>query len=62
MSKLERFNMRDSGINPGSPSVWTSKKFAIGLLVIFIVIVMITWFGFLGWGALELMRGLTSLI
>lgn len=62
MNKLEPANLKDSGIHPGPSSVWASKKLAIGLLVIFIVAVMIAWFGFLGWGALEIMRELASFI
>ena len=62
MTKLEPVDLKDSQIHPGPCSVWTSKRFAIGLMAIFIVVVMIAWFGFLGWGVIELMRQLTSFI
>jgi len=60
MNKLEPVDLKDSGILPGQSSMRTSKKLVIGSLAVIILVVMIAWFGFLGWGALELMRELAS--
>jgi hypothetical protein len=38
------------------PAVPAGRKIAIFLLVVLIVAVMIVWFGFLGWGAVEVIR------
>ena len=62
MSEPHPVGLRNSGINPRPPSAWTSKKLAIGLLIILIVLAMIAWFGFLGWGALEMLRAAGSFI
>jgi len=35
---------------------------SIGLLVVFIMSVMIAWFGFLGWGLIEFLRSLIGLV
>jgi hypothetical protein len=35
---------------------------SIGLLIVFIVSVMIAWFGFLGWGLIELLRSLIAFV
>ena len=61
MNKLEPVDLKDSGIRPGPSSIRTSKNLAIGSLAILILVVMIAWFGFLGWGVFELMRELASL-
>jgi hypothetical protein len=34
------------------------RSLSIGLLVVFIVSVMVVWFGFLGWGLIEFLRSL----
>lgn len=38
----------------------TGRKIAVILLAILIVSAMVTWIGFLVWGAVALFRGLTS--
>jgi hypothetical protein len=35
---------------------------SIGLLVVFIMSVMIAWFGFLGWGLIEFLRSLIGFV
>jgi hypothetical protein len=62
MNQLEPVDLKDFGMRPGPSSVRTSKKLVVGSLSILILVVMIAWFGFLGWGALELMRELASFI
>lgn len=34
------------------------RGLSIGFLVVFMVSVMVVWFGFLGWGLIELLRSL----
>ena len=38
------------------------RSMSIGLLIAFIVSVMTAWFGFLGWGLIELVRSLIGFV
>ena len=38
------------------------RGLSIGLLIVFIVSVMIAWFGFLGWGLIELLLSLVGFV
>jgi type VI protein secretion system component VasF len=51
-----------SSIKAPSSSVPTSRKVATWLLAAIIVLVMIVWFGFLGWGAVATLEWLLGAI
>jgi preprotein translocase subunit SecF len=61
MSNLLPFNLRDPRIKSRSSSR-ASRKMVVALLVALIITVMVVWFGFLGWGVIEMVRALASLI
>jgi hypothetical protein len=61
MSSLLPFNLQDPRVRPRSPSR-ASRKMVIVLLIAMIISVMIVWFGFLGWGMLEMLRALATLV
>jgi len=62
MNNLRPVKLQDSAVKARPSSKWTSRKVAIGLLVTLIVAVMIAWFGFLGWGMLELLWAVAAWI
>jgi hypothetical protein len=61
MSNLLPFNLQDPRVRPRSSSR-ASRKMVIGLLIALIITVMIGWFGFLGWGMVEMLRALAILV
>jgi hypothetical protein len=48
----QSIEMQDPTTNTRLPSTPPGRKVVIGLLGVLIVSVMITWLGFLGWGAI----------
>jgi len=59
MSNL--LNLQDPRVKLRSSSR-ASRKMVIGFLIALIITVMIVWLGFLGWGVVEMLRALASLI
>jgi hypothetical protein len=59
MSNL--LNLQDPRVKLRSSSR-ASHKMVLGFLIALIITVMIVWLGFLGWGMLEMLRALASLI
>jgi hypothetical protein len=62
MNDLQRIDLQDLVIKTRASSARTSRKVAIGLLAILIVSAMISWFGFLGWGAFGILQWLGGCI
>jgi Flp pilus assembly pilin Flp len=62
MNNLQPVNLQDPAIKARSSSNLIGRKVVIGLLVTLIVVAMIAWFGFLGWGMLELLWTLVAWI
>jgi hypothetical protein len=62
MNNLRPVNLQDPAIKARSSANLTGHRVTIGLLVTLIVVVMIAWFGFLGWGILELLWTLVAWI
>jgi hypothetical protein len=56
MNHPRPIDLKDPRIGARPSSARTGKKFVVGLLVVLIVSVMITWVGFLGWGVVEILR------
>ena len=59
MSNL--LNLQDPRVKLRSSSR-ANRKMVLGFLIALIITVMIVWLGFLGWGMLEMLRALASLI
>ena len=59
MSNL--LNLQDPRVKLRSSSR-ANRRMVIGFLIALIITVMIVWLGFLGWGMLEMLRALASLI
>jgi hypothetical protein len=55
MNDLSPVHLPDPNLNPRSDSRKT-RKAIIGLLAALIAAAMVGWLGFLGWGAVELLR------
>src|SRR5207248_5279954 len=62
MNDLQRVDLQDPAIKSRRSPVRTGRKVAICLLVTLIVAVMIAWFCFLGWGAVEILQWLSACI
>ena len=60
MNNLRPVDLHDPEIKARSSSMWTTRRDVIGLLFILIIVVMVAWFGFLGWGMLEILRLATA--
>ena len=60
MSNLLPFNLQDPRVRRSSSRA--SRKMVIVLLIALIITVMIVWFGFLGWGVVEMLRALATLV
>jgi hypothetical protein len=60
MNSPHPVNLQDPRIKARPSSIRTGRKVMIGMLVVMIAAVMIAWFGFLGWGMVEIIRGLAS--
>jgi hypothetical protein len=58
MNNLKPIDLQDSRIKSGSLRARAGKKIAICALVVLIATVMVAWFGFLGWGVIEIIRSL----
>lgn len=56
MNNLKPFDWQNLRIKSKQSPTRTSQRIAICLLVVLIVAVMIIWFAFLGWGAIEVIR------
>jgi hypothetical protein len=56
MNELPRFDAYGPAIERKRSSVTFRRKVAISTLVVLIIIVMIGWFGFLGWGLIEVLQ------
>jgi hypothetical protein len=56
MNNLKPFDWHNLRIKSGHSAARTSKKIAICFLAVLIATVMIVWFAFLGWGAIEIIR------
>jgi hypothetical protein len=54
MNNPRPIDLRDA--KPRSSSARPSRKLVIALLAVLIVAAMISWFLFLGWGVVEIMR------
>jgi hypothetical protein len=62
MNNLSPVHLPDPDIKPRSRSSRKTKRAVIGLLVALIAAAMIGWLGFLGWGAVELLRAVANFI
>lgn len=66
MNSLRPVDLQDPRIELQKPRVEprsrNGRKMMIALLVSLIVTVMIVWFGFLGWGMVEILRAFTGLV
>lgn len=60
MNDLKPIDLRDSRIKPRSSPGAAKRRIAIGFLAMLIVLVMVGWLGFLGWGFIELLRAMGS--
>jgi hypothetical protein len=54
--------MQNPSTNPRLLSAQTGRKLAIILLAALIVLVMITWFGFLGWGVIAILQWMLNCV
>jgi hypothetical protein len=55
MNDLKPIDLRNPRIKPRSSPGAAKRRIAIGFLVTLIVLVMVGWLGFLGWGFIELL-------
>jgi len=62
MNELPRFDAYGSAIERKRLPLRLGRKVAISFLVALIIIVMIGWFGFLGWGLDEVLQGVVAII
>jgi hypothetical protein len=62
MNELPRFDAYGSAIERKRLPLRLGRKVAISFLVALIIIVMIGWFGFLGWGLVEVLQGVVAII
>jgi hypothetical protein len=62
MNDLQRINLQDLAIKTRASSARASRKIVIGLLATLIASAMISWFGFLGWGAFGILQWLGGCI
>ena len=62
MNELPRFDAYGSAIERKRLPLRLGRKVAISFLVALIIIVMIGWFGFLGWGLVEVLQGVAAII
>jgi len=62
MNDLQHVKLQDPSIKPRSSLAQTRKKIAIYFLAASIVSVMISWFGFLGWGVIAILHWLSDCI
>ena len=58
MNSLRPVDLEGAGIKARSYSTPISKKVLVGLLAALIVLAMVVWLGFLGWGMMELLRSI----
>ena len=58
MNDMNPIGLRDSGFTTRGPRTTTGRKAAVALLAVLIVSVMVVWFAFLGWGAVEMLRSM----
>jgi hypothetical protein len=58
----QHVELQDASIKPGSSPARTSRKVAICILAVVIASAMITWFGFLGWGVVAILRWLLECV
>jgi hypothetical protein len=58
MNNLKPVDLQDPRIKSGQSPARIGKKIAICSLVVLIVTIMVVWFAFLGWGAIEILRSL----
>jgi hypothetical protein len=56
MNELPRFDAYRSAIERKRLPGTLGRKLAISALVVLIIILMIGWFGFLGWGLVEVLQ------
>jgi len=56
MTSFNRVKLQNPEVKDRSSFKWGSRKIATGLMATLIIVAMIAWFGFLGWGLLELLR------
>ena len=54
--------MQNPSTNPRLLSAQTGRKLAIILLAALIVLVMITWFGFHGWGVIAILQWMLNCV
>lgn len=62
MNNLRPDNLQDRAVKARSSASLTGKGVTIGFLVTLIVVAMIAWFCFLGWGMVELLSTLVAWI
>jgi hypothetical protein len=62
MNDTRHVGLQDPCIKSRSTSAQTGKKTAICLLAALIVLVMIAWLGFLGWGVIATLQWLLDYI
>jgi fatty acid desaturase len=66
MNSLRPVDLQDPRIKlqkpRAEPRTRKGRKIVIALLVGLIVTVMVVWFGFLGWGMVEILRAFTGLV
>lgn len=58
----QHVELKEPSIKSGLSGTRLGRKVAIFLLVIVIVLAMVTWFGFLGWGVVAILRWLLDCI
>jgi hypothetical protein len=60
MNNHQPVKLRGQSIKPSLSPQSARRKLLITLLSVVIVSVMIAWFGFLGWGMIEILRSLNE--
>ena len=60
MNDLKPIDLRDPRIKPRSAPGAVKRRIVIGFFVTLIVLVMVAWLGFLGWGFIELVWAMGS--
>jgi hypothetical protein len=62
MNGPQRVNLQDPVLKPRFSRERTGRKIAVVGLAMFILLVMITWLGFLGWGAVASLQWLLGFL
>jgi hypothetical protein len=62
MKDFQPLDLQDPAIKTTSAHKRVARKIAIAFFAALIISVMIAWFGFLGWGAIEILQWLAGYI